>query len=327
MPAIRYALALLLAVVAAHLAWSAAVAGLLGALNDHRVANMSKIANLGTRWEDLASSFVTRTLAKARAQGRPVMMFLGSSVTWGHPWQESVIFTRVAAERLDGWKLANLSIVGAGMRGLTDFATCAINAQHRPHVLVVEIPLVNATSSVLSDSRHAPRVCAATGQAAGGYGRLVFERAWGIGWMSLFATEPFVPRPDEGLQTGKIPAGYFADRQAFAVMEPVFTQELRRFIGAVSVMADRVYVYVSPIHVPGIAPAGGDHEAVAAQIDLALRTCQEFAHVTCLDTRPLGERQDHFYNLTHLNQQGHRALAGWFIKQLAQQGPALGATR
>ena len=308
---------MLLVAAGAHLAWSAAFAGLLHLLHDHRVPNVRKVENVGTRWEDLASAFVAQAQGAARQDGKPFMLFLGSSVTWGHPWQEPVIFTREVATRLPGWQVSNLSIVGVGTRGLTDFATCALDGRHRPDLLVVEIPLVNMVASAASDARFAPRACAHPGQGAEGYWSLVVRRPFGTFWTSLFATEQLLPRPDETLQTGRVPPGYFSDRSAFAAIEPLFAAELRRFLGEVSRMGTRVVVHVSPIYTPGVGEVGGDRDAVEHQVDLANRICREFAQLTCLDTRAFSGRRELFYNLTHLNQRGHRAMAEWFVLQSA----------
>jgi hypothetical protein len=315
--AFRYAFAVLLVAAGAHIAWSTTVAGLMHAVNDHRVPNVRKVENSGTRWEDLTSAFVTQAHGGARRDGKPFMLFIGSSVTWGHPWQEQAIFTRGVAQRLGDWRVGNLSIVGVGTRGLTDFATCALGEQLRPDLLVVEIPLVNLVASATSDARHAPRVCARPGQGAEDYWQLVVRRPHGTSWMALFATEQWLARKDEELQTGPVPPGYFADRRTFAEVEAPFAAELRRFLEAVSRMGARVVVHVSPIYTAGVAEAGGDTGAVEYQIDLADRICREFAQLTCLDTRVFSGRRELFYNLTHLNQRGHRAMADWFVEQTA----------
>jgi hypothetical protein len=316
MAALRYALALLLVAAGAHIAWSATVAALLQALHGHRVPNVRKVENIGTRWEDIASTFVVQARAAARERGRPLMLFLGSSVTWGHPWKEDAIFTHAIAARLPQWQVANLSIVGVATRGLTDFATCALPGSSRPEHLLVEIPLVNFAASARSDANHPPRQCARPGRGEDSYWDLVVRRPFGTAWAAVFTTEQWLEREDEGLQTGRVPTGYFADREAFAAAETAFTSELRRFLGAVGGMGDRVSVYVSPIYTPGVSDVGADRAAVEYQIDLAYRICREFTQIHCLDTRAFSERKELFYNLTHLNQRGHRAMADWFLLQI-----------
>jgi hypothetical protein len=315
--ALRYVLAVILAVALAHLSWSAGIVSLLHHFYGHRVANVVKTRDLGSEREDLASSFVAESRARARRSGRPLLMFLGSSVTYGYPWQEAVIFSTRVAQILPDRTVANLSVIGEGTRWLSYIAHCTIDSTRRPDVLVVEVPLVNSIGNLRIQPRFAPRPCAGAGPAAIGYWRLALARPFGVGWLALLWDEESYDKPDQDLQVTRVPPSYFADRQAFATLEPQFEDELRQYLRQMSTMGEKVYVYVSPIYTPAIAEAGGDRLAVQHQIDLANRVCQEVKGVICLDTRPFGTQKDLFYNLTHLNQRGHRALADWFVRQIS----------
>jgi hypothetical protein len=313
----KYLFAILLVMGGAHLAWSAAMVAALTIFFNHRVPNVTKVPNLGRHWEEITSSFVVESIADARRSNRPLALFLGSSVTYGYPWQEPVIFSRLFADKVPGFKVANLSIVAAGMRALTDFATCALDEKHRPDILLVEIPLVNSTTSVKSDFKYKPRECAQLSERISGYWPLVLRRPYGTGWVSMLWDEHAYDKPEKTLKIVKVPSDYFADRKTFESMESMFISELRLYLTTVSRMGSRVYVYVSPVYTPGIDESGGDRQAVEYQIALTNRVCREFAQVTCLDSTPFNSQRDLFYNLTHLNQQGHRALANWFVGQVA----------
>jgi hypothetical protein len=314
--ALRYVFAALLAVAVVHLACSAAVVIILRTHFAHRAPNIATMTQDGPEREVIASAFTVESFRRTMRSGKPMLMFLGSSVSYGYPWQEPVIFTRQVAEALPRRETVNLSIVGAHMRALTDFATCAIEPQRRPDVLVVEIPLVNSVATIRTDARFPGRRCKHPGAAAGGYWRLALANPLAIGWAARLWDNEAYAKPDQALQVAKVPADYFADRQSFAAIETAFVAELRRFLTEVSTMGNMVYVYVSPIYTPAIEQAGGDRLSVEHQIALANAVCQEVKGVVCLDTRPFGTQKDLFYNLTHLNQRGHRALADWFLRQV-----------
>ena len=99
----------------------------------------------------MSSAFAYAAYADAINLEKPLVFFVGSSLTYGYPWQERVIFSRVVAARASSWRVANLSYIGANMRGLLEYATCSLGRSIKPNILVVEIPLVNSIASLDSD--------------------------------------------------------------------------------------------------------------------------------------------------------------------------------
>jgi hypothetical protein len=319
MATVRFFSTILALLVAIHFAWSAIIVGMLRIFYEHRIINVRKIDNVGLNWENFTTAFVSEAIKNSTSEKIPLAMFVGSSVTYGFPWPESVIYTKLVARELPDWAVVNLSIPGVGMRAMTDFATCALTANRRPSVLIVEIPLVNSTSSVASEEKFAPRDCLKYGDNFPGYWPLVLFRRHGFNWISIFWDENAYKKPDVDLIISPLPPDYFANKQRFSDIEKYYIVELKRFLSAVSVMGDKVFVYVSPIYTIGIQKAGGDQAAVEYQIALTNKICLEYKNVTCLDSSIFNERPELFYNLTHLNHRGHRALAQWFEPYIASQ--------
>jgi hypothetical protein len=322
-----YLFFVLLGLGATHLAWSAGVVATLHAFFQHRAPNLAKMAPAGDPWEQLASGFSRRAMDEAHRSGKPLVMLLGSSMTYGYPWQEPVIYSRLMADALPGSHVVNLSMVGARMRSLTDFALCALDGSHRPAVLLVEIPLINSVASVKAEIGRIPRACAWPGARAPADWQVALSHPMGTGWIALLWDEEAYSKPDEPLQVSRVPPDYFADRQAFAPRERAFVAELRRYLKRTGGLGDRVYAYVSPIYTGAITAAGGDLASVEHQIALTLQVCAEVKTVICLDTRPIGTRKELFYNLTHLNQRGHRAMADFLVAAMAQQQAAAAPAR
>ncbi len=307
-------------VLSFHLAWSAVVVVALRTFYEHRIVNVRKIPNVDKKWENFSSAFVSEVIKVAATEQKPHVMFAGSSVTYGYPWQERIIYTKVVANDLPEWKVSNLSIIGVGMQSLTDFATCALSSENRPSILIVEIPLVNSTASISPGSVRVPRRCLPYDQGFPGYWSLVASKPYGLGWVSILWDEEAYEKPDADLVITPLPPTYFADKQHFQKIEDYYVSELRRFISSVSVMSGKVFVYVSPILATAISKAGGDRAAVEYQIELTNKICLEYKNVTCLDSSIFSDRPELFYNLTHLNHRGHRALAQWFEPYIVSQG-------
>lgn len=322
MTIIKYVLCVVLLVLPFHFIWSAAVVGALNEYYDHRVLNVRNVENLGREWEDLTTSFSAEKFNAARIKQKPLIMFVGSSVTYGFPWQESVVFSKLVANALPRYEVANLSIVGAGMRGLTDFATCYLNGKNRPAAIYFELPLVNSVDSIKPDTNPVvPRACRDERDVVSSYWSLVVSRPFGTGWISLLWPEQDYEKPEVEFFVRPVSKDYFASSERFATLEENYISELKSFLDNISSMADRVYAYISPIYLPAIAEAGGDQVSVTHQIQLTMRICREFGRVTCLDASQFESRRELFYNLTHLNQRGHRAFADWFVQHIESEPP------
>lgn len=301
----------------AHLIWSAMVVGLLGHFYGHRIINIRKVKTVEKNWEEMSSAFFYEVVADAKKMNRQSVIFIGSSMTYGYPWQEPVIFTRIVAERLPDWRVANLSYIAADIRGLMDHVTCSMGGDTKPDVLVVEIPLVNSIGTLVPGGKKIRRTCSNAARERTGYWELVLTRPYGLGWLSLLWDEEAYIKKDADIQIVKLPSTYFASRDSFSAVKSQFADELREYVEAVSMMGHKVIVYVSPVYTPGIDESGADREAVEMQIEFAYNICRENDKVICIPPTLLGMKREMFYNLTHLNQRGHRALGEVFARQLA----------
>jgi hypothetical protein len=46
-------------------------------------------------------------------------------------------------------------------------------------------------------------------------------------------------------------------------------------------------------------------------VDFVVATCRKIRGVICLDPSDFYDKPQYFYNMTHLSQKGHRAMADW----------------
>ncbi len=150
---------------------------------------------------------------------------------------------------------------------------------------------------------------------------MVFARAWGVAWLRFLWDDEAYFKPDEELKVPRVPKNYFSTKTEFEVFEKKYIEGLNIYFDYVSRLGGNVFVYVSPIHTPVIEEAGGDQAGVEYQINLSYETCKRHGKVICLDASPFNKRRELFYNLTHLNQRGHRAMAQWFEEIIVRQGP------
>lgn len=299
-----------------HLLWSAVIIGFLNHYYSHRLINIRKIENAGMQWENMSSAFVNSVLESAEHEKKPATIFVGSSVTYGYPWQERIIFSRVTAEKLKNSRVANLSVIGMGIGGLIDFVTCPLFGSRKPAILIVEIPLVNSIAGIVPNQERKRRQCADYSVGGMGYWQLVASRPYGLGWISLLWDEESYEKHEEDIVITPLPSTYFATAERFESIRSQYEIELTEYLDSVATMGEKVLVYVSPVYTLGIGSAGGEQSAVEHQIQFTFDLCRKNGKVICLDSSPFGARRDFFYNLTHLNQRGHKAMAEWFEQQI-----------
>lgn len=299
-----------------HAAWSLLVSTFLETFHGHRVMNVRNIENEGDQWEEITSTFAANVISRAKTDGRPSILFVGSSVTYGFPLHPEAAFTKLIAAKFPERTVGNLSIIGVGMDALTDFATCSLTRSNTPDLLVAEIPLVNSTASLHSGTELRKRICTHTANMNIGHWGVALSRPYGTGWIPLLWEEVVHEAPDQDIKISQLPSNYFADTQHFQQIRGQYEAVLRRYLDDVSQMGNTVLVYISPIYTPGISIAGADRASVEEQIALTQAICQAHGKVTCLDSSTSGLRREHYFNLTHLNHKGHRAFSEWMAEQI-----------
>lgn len=308
-----------ISILAAHVLWTGLIVFLLQHYYDHRLINIRKLKSFEETGTDFSTAFF-HTAVTESANGKHAVVFLGSSFTYGYPWQEGVVFSRVAARSLPGMKFANLSIIGAGIRDLTEHARCARATERKAFLLIAEIPLVNSVGNLTSPDRGFRTKCRPHSSMPWSLHRSVLSQPSGTGWIPVLWDEEAYAKPDSDISITKLPSTYFASANMFQAVRSQYVRDLHNYLQAISELGETVWVFVSPIYMPGIEESGGDHVPVAQQIALTFEVCKAYGKVICLDTSGFGTQRELFYNLTHLNQRGHRALGNWFEQQILQQG-------
>ena len=80
-------------------------------------------------------------------------------------------------------------------------------------------------------------------------------------------------------------------------------------------IAERVYVFASPVFTAGLPEVGEDPANLRAQLARTVTACERPA-ASGVYASFLGEQRGNFSNFTHLSQAGHRALGDWLATQI-----------
>ncbi len=305
---------------AAHVVWSLAMTELLAASYDHRIFDVR-------RWPvdlprpavaQLVAAFAEEHLRAGR--GRPSTVFMGSSFTFGYPWQVSAVMSERYAALRPQERVLNISVIGAGLEVLNRGVLCGVRDAGQPiDLAILEIPVINAVSRIAEgDSDDWMDGCATVPRRAR-YLRFALARPIGIGWLPFIWDVYAYPKVDEELQLAPVPKGYFIESDAFAAVRARYRQQVVSTIAAAKPLARRLVVFPSPLYLPGAAELGEDVEAIRAQLAETIAACREVDGATCADPEALYTRRELYYNMTHLNQRGHQAMAEWLLSTIGPE--------
>jgi hypothetical protein len=300
--------------LAAHVLWSALLSAALTAGYRHRVFDVRRWDG---PWADTTELLARFASVRGRALGRRMVVFVGSSFTYGYAWQEPVIYSRRFAELRPDAAVINLSVIGADTT-VSEWALCGL-LRDRSSVdsVIIEIPVVNEAGKLSRQIATGAAVpLGATGacraiESTTGYFGFFWRHPFGAGLLPFIWDDKAYPKPDAEIALPPVGDNYFVPRDRWAAIAPMFAARVEALARNARSLGRPVYVYPTPVFLPGVREVGRDARAVRAQIDLAIAACRRVPGVTCLDPEPFLDRRDCYWNMTHLNQRGHQAMAEW----------------
>ena len=314
-----FVLALIIGLAGTHLAWSAAMALALASSYPARMADTR-------RWPEevpsvrMITEMVSMFISGQVRTSAATTVFFGSSVAYGFPWQEEVVVSSRYAALRPNEHVLNAAVVGNNLALLENGVLCgATNAVLQADVVIVELPVINSILFRLALDREgqlpAEHTCDET---IGRVGSMWFaaRHPIGAGWVSFIWDNKAYPKPDSTVELGTSKFATFASAGEFAPMEAELRRQVVVAMERAKTLGRRVYAFPSPVLIPGAQAMGFDGNAIRAQLAAALSACQTVPGVHCVDIESFYNRQDLYYNLTHLNQRGHQALAEWLADQI-----------
>lgn len=307
---VRFVCGVASAVLVAHLLTSVAVAGSLYAMHSHRIFDLRRFSN-----DAVANFRLVGTFLNARATGErhPIVVFAGSSVTFGFLWDERVTFAGLFAERHPSDTVLNASIIAADVSAMNDWIVCAARRNHISlDSVVIELPVVNSLS-YLVNLQHAGIEPAALSSCDGGtdlgYFGLAATTVRGAGWVRFLWDRSHTSTSERKISIGPVPKGYFASATDFAAVKRGFATQITTTLSNAQSVASAVYAFPSPVFVAGLSEIGEDADAVREQLRAALEACRSVPGVQCVDPSAMYTERSYYDNFTHLNVAGHRAMA------------------
>lgn len=316
----KFAAGVVASVLASHLIFSGGLALSVRLVNRHRIFDVTRLPGPPVDRFRLIGAFLRAGVSGSR---RPVVLFAGSSFTFGYPWRERLIFSRLFADRRTDVTVLNASVLSADVSTLNDWIVCGAERNStRVDVAVIEIPVVNTLShmsATVRDGYTPPPLsdCGALGASPGYFGYFV-RKPPAFGYLTAFWSQMY--EPDESrVELAPVPEGYFVRAADFVAVEPGYKAQVVDMLKRAQQVARTVYAYPSPIFTGGLSRIGQDAAAVRFQLAQTVAACTSVEGVRCLEAAALYDDRDAFYNFTHLSRQGHREMAGWLAHTIHPQ--------
>ena len=244
------------------------------------------------------------------------VLFLGSSVTWGYPMQASASLpgsyqALVGSEHV----IASAAIIGGGLHRTMQIG-CAIATAPQAGMVYLEIPVQNEVDNLLRNNQkysvfRGSDECEEL-SARGDTTYLDYFLRTPFGLSMLSRVQPqyphvtgaahmhFVTIPDSYLYT--VDEIDEVKREAIVGLDAAFA--------ATQSVGDKVVAFVSPVYLDGYSELDINPDYLRHYADIAMRACRRHDDIICLNTLDLFAGDvEMFYNVTHLNRSGTRALA------------------
>ena len=247
-----------------------------------------------------------------------VVVTVGSSLTFGHPFTEK--WTMAGNLNRMGIQTVNLGVTALGLQGISHWVLCEMQSRNiKARAVVLEIPLINEMSWLPHQATEAARTGPCPSKNTGGLFRVFVERLYGIDWVPILRDRyRNVNPPDYPNLERRVPDGYFATSDAFKKVIPVFRENIALMYAQAKSISDNVILFVSPVYLEGLAGRTDQEASVREQFAGVLKMCQEIAGSNCVDTTPLTAHELNFYNLSHINGNGAKALANLIAPKIAR---------
>ena len=305
--------------IAAHLVWSAGVAFALERAYPHRVVDLRRWTSSTpgvAAQRELLARFVSVELRHA---AQPTVAFMGSSFSFGYPWQERVILSRWFSALRPELRVVNMSVTGGDLSLVNNWSICALERQDLVvDAAIIEIPVIATVVHLsqqhellgTSDGISKLENCAAP-RVSDAYLPFVLSHARGLGWVRFLWDVEAYEKRDEPIVITPVPEGYFVPAGKFDKIENAYRKEIVATLTHARTIARHVYAFPSTVYLPALLELHEDDVAVARQLQVTSDACRSVSDVECVDVTSFYVMRDAYYNMTHLNQRGHEALARW----------------
>ncbi|AMP91820.1 TPA: hypothetical protein I8Y86_001958 [Legionella pneumophila] len=309
----KYVITIVIGLIFTHLFWSY----FLGSLTSYFYnKNLINVRN----YEAKEQIFLTQAYLnqKLKSPGKPIMLILGSSFSYGYDLLAKETYTHFMAKYFPNYTILNASRIGeSGQDILTHINYLKTHKIHLD-TLIVEINLFNFTASSYSITQDKNKHW--FDFINNSYSHFYLLHPHGINLLTnLELNRLYAPdkKMEHQYSFASLPDSYSEKYSDFKRKLPNYTAFLNSLFSSSSAIADHVYFFVSPIYKNGIKQTQFKVSDIHNELEDIHQICKKFSKIHCL-TPSFNYSKNNFMNLSHFNEQGHRVLAKWLSEQISK---------
>jgi hypothetical protein len=333
----KYIFTILAGIVITHLAFSYFMGFLTSYFYQEFMINVRNLND--DEWESASQAYLASNIKPSK---KPVMLVLGSSFSYGYSLNARNAYSNLLAKQFPNYFIMNASKIGESGDGIFQKINYLKSKNITVDTLIIELSLFNFTdvppsipqNTLLNvtnfsfseidkpsnnQSKRMPgNLSNLIDSLSGSYFSFYFlhphgfnaitnldlNRLYTLGRISEYSYS-FVPLPDTYLKT----------YSKFKKDLPQYDKFITALLTSSLEVSQNVYFFVAPIYGNGIKKSQFKLTDTEHQLLDLYHICQRQKKIACLNPG-IQFQEQYFMNLSHYNEEGHRALSKWMTQQL-----------
>lgn len=306
----KYITVLLLSILFVHILYSLILSKITTAIYDHRLINVRKFDNNNMKSFNCHLAIYSFLQSALQSTDKPVVLVLGSSFSWGYPWNPENIFSYQLQQLMPDYKVMNASVVGASQ----ELPLCILMLMKKLNIKVSKI-IIELNLSNFYNSGSAPveapfeknKFLAKINSNLPHYLGLYLANPFGSRAIDVLLDEYDYKQSERFFVKTELPSNYFRKTEVFQKGFESSKGKLNNLFSLAQETADQVYFFISPVLQDGMPDTISGSE-VLEQMSIIQRECTKYESIQCINMG-ITTKKSNYSDVTHLNIQGHMELA------------------
>ncbi|WED42884.1 hypothetical protein [Legionella cardiaca] len=315
----KYIFSILMGIIITHLSFSY----LMSFLTSYFYRDfMINVRNLSDNEDKSMSQAYLITNIKSSKQ--PILLLLGTSFSYGYGLNARDTYSNLLARKFPNYFIMNASVVGDPGKGILEKLTYLKSKKLTVDSLFIEINLFNLTSSTAKNNQDSiynkvqKKVNSFIDPQTNSYFLFYFLHSHGFNSISnLDLNRLYIlgPKYESQFSFAPLPDNYSQKYAEFRQALPRYKKFITTVLATSKAISNHVYFFISPIYGDGIRKTQFKLEDIEKELQDLNQICQQISDVNCLSPG-IQFSESYFSNLSHYNEEGHRALSKWLAQKL-----------
>ncbi|ASQ47450.1 SGNH/GDSL hydrolase family protein [Legionella clemsonensis] len=280
--------------------------------------------------------------ANIKTSKKPVMLVLGTSFSYGYGLNASNTYSNLLTKQFPNYFIMNASVVGDHGEGILEKLIYLKNKKLAVDSLIIEINLFNLTAGTVKNKKNQQsgyekiqkkknkknqqlvydkiqkKIAGLIDSLTDSFSLFYLFHPHGFNSISnLDLNRLYVlgPKNEHKFSFVPLPDTYSQKYAEFRQTLPRYKKFITAVLTASRDISNHVYFFVSPIYGDGVRKTQFKLEDIEKELQDLNQICHQMSGVNCLNPG-IQLSESYFSNLSHYNEEGHRALSKWLAQKL-----------